>query len=61
MVDALVEHVVLDMPVVVQRQVLMVQMTSCWSPYPVLSLVRQWIHALRQSRELFEEAHTFST
>ena len=32
-------------------------MTSCWSPYSALSLVRQRIHALRQSTELFEEAH----
>ena len=32
-------------------------MTSCLSPYSALSLVRQRIHALRQSTELFEEAH----
>ena len=42
-VDAFIAHVVLDMPVVVQRQVLMVQMTSGLSPYSVLSLVRQRI------------------
>ena len=60
-VDALIAHVVLDMPVVVQRQVLMVQMTSGLSPFSALSLVRQRIHALRQSTELFEVAHIFST
>ena len=53
-VDALVAHVVLYMPVVAQRQLLMVQMTSCLSPYSALSLVRQRIHALRQSMELFK-------
>ena len=46
-VDALIAHVVFDMPVVVQRQVLMVQLTSGFSPYSALSLVRQRIHALR--------------
>ena len=35
------------------------EMTSCLSPYSVLSLVRQRIHALRQSTELFGESHTF--
>ena len=35
--------------------------TSCLSPYSALSLVRSRIHALRQSTELFEEAHMFST
>ena len=53
-VDALVAHVVLYMPVVAQRQLLMVQMTSCLSPYSALSLVRQRTHALRQSMELFK-------
>ena len=43
------------MPVVVQRQVLMVQVTSFLSPFSALSLVRQRIHALRQSVELLEE------
>ena len=56
-----VAHVVFDMPVVVQRQVLMVQLTSGLSPYSALSLVRQGIDALRQSTELFEVAHIFST
>ena len=37
------------------------EMTSGLSPYSVLSLVRQRTHALRQSPELFEEAHIFST
>ena len=40
-VDALIAHVVLDMPVVEQRQLLMVQMTSRLSPYSALSLVRR--------------------
>ena len=34
------------------------EMSSCLSPFSALSLVRQRIHALRQSTELFEEAHT---
>ena len=51
-VDALV---VFDMPVVVQRQVVMVQMTSGLSPYSALSLVRQRIHALRQPTELIKK------
>ena len=33
-------------------------MTSGLSPNSALSLVRQRTHALRQSTELFEEAHT---
>ena len=45
-VDAFIARVVLDMPVVVQRQVHMVQMTSCLSPYSALSLVRLRKHAL---------------
>ena len=52
-VDALIAHVVFDMPVVVQRQVLMVQWTSGFCPYSALSLVRQRIHALRQSTDLW--------
>ena len=34
------------------------EMTPCMSPCSALSLVRQRIHALRQSTELFEEAQT---
>ena len=37
------------------------EMTSCLSPCSALSLVRQRIHALHKSTELFEEAHIFST
>ena len=54
-VYALIAHVVLDMPVVVQRQVLMVQMTSGLSPCLALSLVQQRIHALRQPTELVKK------
>ena len=38
-VDALVAHGVLYMPVVAQRLLLMVQMTSCWSPFSSAELV----------------------
>ena len=49
------------MPVVVQRQLLMVQMTSRLSPYSALSLVRQRIHAVRQSTRLSGRiSHYFS-
>ena len=34
-------------------------MTSCWSPYSALSLVRQRIHALRQSTELLKKLTYF--
>ena len=61
-IDALIAHVVLDMPVVVQRQLLMVQMTSRLSPYSALSLVRQRIHAVRQSTRLSGRiSHYFSS
>ena len=35
------------------------EMTSCLSPYSALSLVRQRIHALRQSTELVVSSHIF--
>ena len=39
----------------------LLRQSSGLSSYSALCLVQLWIHSLRQSTELFDEAHTFST